>query len=181
MNTPFKLCTALALATLLPLAQAAPMSKADHEAGQTRIGASYKADKAACDDRAGNAKDVCVEEAKAREKVASAELEAAYTGKPADHYKLFEVRAQTDYAVAKERCDDHAGNTKDVCMKEAQAAETKALADAKLSQQVGTAQKDAATDKRDADYAVAVEKCDAMAGEAKGGCVAAAKVKFGKN
>lgn len=32
-----------------------------------------------------------------------------------------------------------------------------------------------------ADYKVAVEKCDALAGDAKTSCVAAAKTKFGKN
>ncbi|SEB26419.1 hypothetical protein [Variovorax sp. YR216] len=39
----------------------------------------------------------------------------------------------------------------------------------------------AADEKRDADYKVAVEKCDAMAGDAKGNCIAAAKQRFGKN
>ncbi|MBU4183279.1 MAG: hypothetical protein A3B67_02580 [Burkholderiales bacterium RIFCSPHIGHO2_02_FULL_66_10] len=33
----------------------------------------------------------------------------------------------------------------------------------------------------EADYKVAVEKCDAMAGDAKSSCVAAAKTKFGQN
>ena len=38
---------------------------------------------------------------------------------------------------------------------------------------VGEAKKDAAADKLDADYKVAIEKCDALAGDAKGSCVAA--------
>ena len=42
------------------------------------------------------------------------------------------------------------------------------------------AAKDAGDDKRNADYSVASEKCDAMAGDAKTDCTAAAKAKFGK-
>ena len=43
------------------------------------------------------------------------------------------------------------------------------------------ARKDASTDKRDADYAVAIEKCDALAGTAKDACVGNAKAQFGKS
>jgi hypothetical protein len=50
-----------------------------------------------------------------------------------------------------------------------------------MGKEIGEAKKDAAADKRDADYNVAVEKCDALAGDAKTGCIAAAKAKFGKS
>jgi hypothetical protein len=78
-------------------------------------------------------------------------------------------------------CDDKGGNAKDVCVTEAKAAHTKALADAKLDKKVGEARKDASADKRDADYKVATEKCDSLAGDAKAACVSAAKAKFGKS
>ncbi len=68
-----------------------------------------------------------------------------------------------------------------MCVKEAKAVETKALADAKMGKQIGEAKKEASEDKRDADYKVAVEKCDAVAGDDKASCIAAAKAKFGKN
>ena len=42
-------------------------------------------------------------------------------------------------------------------------------------------QVDAGDAKRDANYKVAVEKCDAMAGDAKASCLSAAKVSFGKS
>ena len=57
----------------------------------------------------------------------------------------------------------------------------KALADAKLGKKIGEAKKEASDDKMDANYKVALEKCDALAGEAKTSCIAAAKAKFGKN
>ncbi len=164
----------------LPAAQAATVSKDDYKAGKTRISADYKTDKSACSPMKSNAKDICVEEAKAKEKVALAELEYSYTGKPGDQTKLREVRAKTAYAVAKEKCDDKAGNDKDVCRKEAKAVETKALVDAKMTKNIAETRQDGAQDKMDADYKVAVEKCDAMAGDAKTGCIASAKTKFGK-
>ena len=166
----------------LPMAQAATsMSKPDYSAAKSRISADYKTDKAGCAALSANAKDVCIEEAKAKEKVARAELEYGYTGKVGDRNKLAEVKAKSAYAVAKEKCDDQAGNAKDVCVKEAKAVEVKALADAKLMKETGEAKKDAAADKTNADYKVVIEKCDALAGDAKTACVNAAKMKFGKS
>ena len=175
--------TTLALAALLAAGStwAATTSKADYNAGKDHISADYKADRAACDSYSGNAKDICVERAKGKESVARAELEANHSGKPADFSKVEVVRADANYAVAKEMCDDKAGNAKDVCVAEAKAAHTKALADAKLGKKVGEARQDAAQDKRDADYQVAAQKCDALAGDAKSACVSDAKLRFNKN
>jgi hypothetical protein len=118
---------------------------------------------------------------KAKQKVALAELEFSLSGKAADHTKVLVAKAESTYAVAKERCDDLSGNTKNVCVQEAKAVETKALADAKLGREVSEARHDAATDKRDADYKVAIEECDVLAGDAKSSCVASAKAKRGNN
>jgi hypothetical protein len=183
MNKHNFLRTALAVTTLLalPVAQAATMVKADYQAGKTRIADDYKTEKAACGTATGNAKDICVEEAKAKEKVAKAELEYAYTGKAKDANHVLVAKADSSYAVAKERCDDQTGNTKDVCVKEAKAVQVKALADAKLGKEIGAARKDAAVDKNDADYKVAIEKCDAFASDAKTSCVATAKTRYNKN
>lgn len=182
MNKFTCLKTSISIAVLLalPMAHAASMTKADHNAAKTRIGADYQADHAACESLAGNKKDICVAQAKAKEKVAYAELEYGYTGKPADETKVRVAKAESAYAVAKEMCDDKAGNDKDVCVKEAKAVQTKALADAKLGKEIGAARKEAAEDKSSADYSVAKEKCDALAGDAKSACVDAAKAKYGK-
>jgi hypothetical protein len=183
MNINSSVKLALAAAVLLAFApvQAQTIGKADYNAAKTRISADFKSDKAACASRSGNAKDICVEEAKAKDKVALAELEYNHTGKSGDRNKLLTVKAETAYAVAKERCDDKSGNAKDVCVKEAKAIEVKALADAKMGKEIGEARSDATATKRDADYKVAVEKCDAMSGDAKASCVAAAKASFGKS
>ncbi|WP_090047014.1 hypothetical protein [Limnohabitans sp. 2KL-27] len=173
----------LVCASLLPIsaAYAQTISKAEYQTSKTRISTDYKADKAACSALAGNAKDICQEEAKGKEKMARAELEYNYTGKDADRINVLVAKAKAAYEVAKERCDDLAGNAKDVCRQEAKAVEKKALADAKMKKEIGDAKKGAATEKVDADYKVAIEKCDALAGDAKASCIATAKAKFGKN
>ena len=71
------------------------------------------------------------------------------------------------------------------------AAHTKAKADAKVdrvaadttaksTEKTAEARKDAAVDKRDADYKVAIEKCDSLSGAAKDTCVKNAKTRYGK-
>ena len=183
MNNTFKLKAPLMIAALLalPLAHAAGMDKTAYQAGKSHIEADYKANKATCAQLAGNAKDICTEEAKAKEKVARAELEYEYTGKMSDQNKVLVVKAETTYAVAKEKCDDKAGNVKDVCVKEAKAVEVKALADAKAGKQIGEVKMDANEAKRDADYKVAAEKCEALAGDSKAACMASAKATYGKS
>ena len=162
-------------------AQAATMSSAEHRMAEEKIEASYKVDRNACNIQSGNAKDVCAEQAKAKEKVAKAELQASYTGKASDTNKLRIVKADTAYDVSKEMCDDKSGNDKDVCIKEAKAVRDKSLADTKLDKTVRAAITDDAQVKTDTDYAVAAEKCDALAGDAKSSCVSRAKTKYGKN
>lgn len=107
------------------------MSHGAHKAEKERIEAEYKVDKARCDSLAGNAKNICLAEVKGKEEVAEADLEARYKPSKDSRYKARAAKAEADYKVAKERCGDRAGNAKDVCLKEAKAAETAAKADAK--------------------------------------------------
>jgi len=107
------------------------MSKDDYKAAKDKITADYKAAKSACDSQKGNAHDICEKEAQAKEKVAMAELDFNNTGKDSDRMKLEKVKAEQDYAVAKEKCEDKKGAEERACKKEAKAAEKKALADIK--------------------------------------------------
>lgn len=160
---------------------AATGNKSDYNAVKDRIGAEYQTDKAACDGFSGNRKDVCLEQARGKEKVARAEAEFNYTGKVADLDKVAIVKADSGFAVAKEICDDKGGDEKNSCRTEAKANHDKALAEAKMTRRVGEARKDAADDRRDADYRVATEKCDTLAGDAKAACISAAKARFNKS
>jgi len=168
------------------------MSKEARDQAIKNAEAQYKTDKAACDALKGNAKDICTEDAKGKEKVAKAEAKAAYENTPKARENARLARADATYEVAKEKCDDLAGNAKDVCVKEAKATYVKAKADAKVDrvatdakqdavQKTASAQREAADDKRDANYKVAIEKCDSLAGTAKDACVRDAKVRFGKS
>ena len=70
-------------------------------------------------------------EAKGKEKVARTELKTRYMPSRESDYQISDAKAQADYAVAREKCDDRAGKAKKVCMKEAKAAMVRARSDAK--------------------------------------------------
>lgn len=159
----------------------ASMTKAEYGMAKDQIKADYKAAKASCGSMTGNAKDICVVEAKGNEKVGKADLEARYTGKEKAQYNLRIAKAEAAYDVAKEKCDDATGNAKNVCVKEAKATQIKAKADAKMTKTVKNAATDAMDERMTADYKVAIEKCDALSGDAKSACVANAKTKFNKS
>lgn len=161
--------------------QAAGLAKDTYDAGKQRIEQRFKTERAACASLAGNGKDVCVLQAQERLDVARAELEYAYTQKPEDRARLASTRADAAHAVARERCDDLAGNARDLCVTQAKAEHTKALADARSEQKIEAARQEAAQDKRDAEYTVALQRCDALAGDAKAACIAQAKARFGKS
>jgi hypothetical protein len=175
-----------------PMATTSPMSKDTYNAAIKSADAQYTADKDACASLSGNAKDICVAEAKGKDNTAKADAEAAYKNTPKAREDARVARADAAYDVAKEKCDDLAGNPKDVCVKEAKAALVRAKADAKVDRvatdtrqdaavKQADARNDAATDKRDADYKVALEKCDALAGPTKDACVSSAKMHYGKS
>ncbi|MEO8303262.1 MAG: hypothetical protein ABI724_04020 [Betaproteobacteria bacterium] len=195
MTKPSNLLVALIATVGLGVAsgvQANTMGKDAHDTAYKNAAAQYTTDKAACNNLSGNAKDICVEEAKGKEKVAKAEADAAYKNTPKAREAARTARADASYNVAKEKCDDQTGNAKDVCVKEAKAAHVRATADAKVdrvaadtrnasAEKTAEARRDATEDKRDADYKVAVEKCDALAGTAKDSCVKNAKMHYGKS
>jgi hypothetical protein len=106
---------------------AAPDRKVKN-ADEDRIEADYKADKAKCGTMSGNAKDVCEKEAKGKEKVAKAELDARANPSERNQRKVEEAKAEAKYDVAKERCDDMKGKEKNACEKEAKADHERAKA-----------------------------------------------------
>lgn len=178
------------LVTATPVLSAT-MSKESYKAATKNIDATFKSDKEQCKPLKSNTKDICMAEAKARQKIAKAEAEADYQGTVKARTAARVARADAEHSVAKEKCDDLAGNGKDVCLKEAKAAYVSAKADANADRKVSDANKsanktanearrDAGEDKRDAEYKVAIERCDAFSGDAKSRCVKDAKARFGK-
>ena len=183
-------------------AMAENMSRNQYKSQETNIESEYKSAMAACDSLAGNANDICVAEAKGKKNVSKAELKNNFKPSNKSRYGLRIAKADAEYSVAAEKCDDNAGNVKDVCLKEARAVqihqitdakvkaktmkaradanEESAAANAKASEKASDANKDANAEKKDADYAVAKEKCDALAGSTKSTCNDDAKARFGK-
>ena len=170
----------------------APLSKDGYATAKKDAETRFSSDREGCSSASGNARDICMAEAKGRERVAIAEANAAYENTPKSREALGVAHAQAVYAIAIERCDDFAGNRKDVCVKEAKSGLVKGKADAKVNRvaavthQEGAAKRaeardEANADKDDARFKVAAEKCEALAGPSKEACQASAKAKFGKS
>ncbi|HZV98678.1 MAG TPA: hypothetical protein VFF74_06775 [Methylophilaceae bacterium] len=164
------------------------LSDADYKTRKIVISHEYKNALKRCDYLAGNTKDVCRAEAKARQDKARAELEAAREPSAKNHYKSDLTAAEADYAVAKEQCKSKTANEKDVCLKEAEATEVKLKADAKVKFEAATSspgntaetREEAAEYKREASYEADKEKCDVLAGNAKDRCITQIKRRYGE-
>src|SRR5215470_17362765 len=157
------------LAGSLSTAIAADTPLAGYVAEHERIDAEYGVAKERCDRYAGNANEVCVAEARATRRIAKAEAEARYKATPKAWY---DARAEAEFEIARERCGEHTGNAKDVCLTEARAAEARAKAAAKLTRQQAEARGDARPDG-------VPDRCAAMAGDAKERCLARSAVNGG--
>ena len=172
------------LATLLATAMsasyaAAPTAALNHDPATYRnvtqkAAADYKLATNACKDMSGNAKTVCMEEAKAARAHTEADAIAQYNNTTAGRAKARTAVADADFAVAKAKCLDATGAEKDSCLANATAVHTAAVADVKADRAtagttpVTTPVTTTAT--RDATKAAAVEKCAEIAG-AKTGCL----------
>ena len=202
MNNIKRIVLAISLAFSVG-AMAESMSKNDYAAAKEKISLEYKANKLGCISFSGNAKDICGAQANAKDNIARADLEAVYEPSVKTKYRADIAKAESNYAVAAERCDDMAGNAKDVCMKEAKAIETNFKAEAEVQMKVSNAnaaaegksanayskagataveaRQDAAAEKVDAQYEVAKEKCNVYAASAKDHCLEQAKLQFIKS
>ena len=179
------------------------ISTPQYKANLARINAEYVADKDSCRPLTGNAKKVCMVQAKAKEKVAKAELEAARKNTRKAQYDAQIVKVNAEYLVAKEKCNGRAGKAKDVCLKEAKAAEAAAHfhvesqmnifnANQKANKQATNtrrnnedisylsayAVREIDPEKRQAEYAAAKEKCEALVEKYKKGCLDEIKVRY---
>jgi len=178
------------------------MTKPELKSARDSVDKDYQAAKATCESLSGNAKSICRAEAKGNEKSSLADIDARNKPSAKAHRMALDTRAEATYDLAKQKCQNMAGNAKDVCIKEAKSVEAAAKADAKLQlktteanadagkeravatsnarEKVGEARSEAAADKVDAQYKVEAEKCQALAGAAKESCIAQAKARAGK-
>jgi len=178
MTPLFLIPAPVALALLsLPALAGGSVTRFEFELETGRIASTFTNARAICDELDSNAKDICIEEARAVQAVAHAELAYRRSGHQADRSAIPVVRAESAYAVAREKCDEFAGAEKAGCLADAKAVQAKALADAKAVVSVAPTPVDA---RRDAEYRQAVTKCEALASDTRSHCLTAAKKKAGK-
>lgn len=137
---------AIAVAISLAFSAAATaqsMSKAEFKSGRDAIAANYKASIAACSPMSGNARDLCKAKAKGEQNVAKAELDARYAPSDKNRYAASVAKAKADYVMAAEKCDDKSGEDKKVCVKDAKAAESRAMTEDKAGMTAKSAAKPA--------------------------------------
>ena len=163
------------------------ITKEDYKLQKDHIEKTHDADKAKCKNLMGNKRDICVVEADAKEDIAQAELEAAYKNTGKERIAAAKVRAKAEFDVDKQRCDDHKGDAKSLCVTQAEAKRDRALADIearketyKAQQDINKARKDAREEKMDVTFEAEMKKCDSYAGDVKDACEARVKQRFNK-
>lgn len=186
MNRLFPILAPCALALLsLPALAAGPMTRFEFELETAHIASTFTHARAVCDELTSNTKDICVEEARAVQSIAHAELAFRRSGHLSDAAAIPVVRAEAGYAVARERCDEQTGADKARCLAEARSAQASALAEAKAAATAAAAAAGSVAQtpvdaRREAEYQRAVAKCEAMASDTRSHCLTAARKKAGK-
>ena len=137
-----KVTKLMVVAAALSLAWAVPVFAGEKDAEKERIAADAKAAKAKCKDMKGNAKDICMAEAKGQEKVAKAELALKNKDTPKNRYDVAAAKADAEHAVAREKCDDMKGKDKEACQKDAKNARDAAKKQAKAEREAAEPKKE---------------------------------------
>jgi hypothetical protein len=123
---------ALLASTFAWAADPPAMSKEAFESAEQKIEAIARSERKACETRKGRVADLCSKEAKARERIALAELEAQYRPSPDSWQEARNVKADAEYDVAREKCKDLKGSTRDRCIATAKSAREAAIRLAKV-------------------------------------------------
>ena len=171
------IATLLATAVSVSYAQA-PDAKPDQAAYRNlthKAAADYKAAEKNCKSMSGNAKTVCIEEAKVARARTEQEAVAQYNNTSKANIDARTKLANAEFGLAKARCASSAGTEKDSCINNAKSVHTAALADAKLNvastATASTAAPVTSTETADATKAAAAEKCAQIAGQPSTGCL----------
>jgi osmotically-inducible protein OsmY len=147
---------------------ATPMPNNDKVAYQQmndKAASDYKTAKAACDAQTGNAKDVCVKDAKATRAHVEADATAQYKNDKKSMQKARIAVADADYDLAKAKCAPSAAADKDACLGNAKSTQTAAISDAKA-------------DRHAADVAQTGKDCNMLTGANKVSCQAGNKTEM---
>jgi|GEM_PF-5878293 len=177
------------VAASLVVTGARAMDRTEYNTARQRMAADTQVRQDKCRALTANARDVCRMEARGFERIARADLEALYRPSEQAHFKARVARADAAYAVAREKCNDLAGQARKVCQKDAKGVQVRAVEDAKVAQvqarpgdtpaaknaAVAEALKHAAAERRKADFDAARERCSALAADLQAKCLDDAK------
>ncbi|MDM5180293.1 BON domain-containing protein [Massilia sp. DJPM01] len=144
-----------------------------------KAAADYKAASAQCKDMSGNARSLCMEQAKVVRARADLAALTDYNNTLKGRTKARTDLADADYALAKVKCADAMGAEKDSCLSNARAVHSAALADVKADRDIQLASSGTTdtmspvtrTTTSDATKAAAVDKCAQVAGSPNTGCL----------
>ena len=104
------------------VAAAPGMNRDAYRTAGRQIDAVAKADHAACQRaKPGDARQLCDVQAKGREQVARARLEAQHKPGPESERRVKEAQADADFALAKTKCALGRPGAKDACLQQAKA------------------------------------------------------------
>lgn len=126
------------------------LSKEAFKAAEQKIEAVARSEREACETRKGRGAELCSKEAKAREKAALAELEAEYRPSPDSWQEARNVKAEAEYDVAREKCGDLKGATRDRCIQTAKSVREAAIRLAKVEkvESMRAAEREAAAERK---------------------------------
>ena len=160
--------------------QPAPESKTVYQQAMDAAEAAYDAAKARCDALAGVPHEICVADARAARVRIEEEAGAAYKNTLAAYTQARMRIASAYYERDRTRCGAALGNDREVCERQAKATLVASQADARADRKAIEARLEAQDARIDAEYRVALQKCDAFAGDVKEGCVSTTRTAYGK-
>ncbi|WP_317205130.1 BON domain-containing protein [Janthinobacterium sp.] len=158
--------TLLALSGAAGIMFSAGTAMAQSDSGQSyeslvaQASSDYRSAIEKCDGERGQAKKVCVQEAKVARARADADAVAQFQNTPSKLGKARTALADAEYDLAKAKCADRYGSaTRGTCLREAKTAQRMAVADAKTGAPAGST------------AMTGVENCAQMSGVDKAGCM----------
>jgi len=160
--------------------QTAPDAKELYQRTMDGAEAAFDTARMRCDSVAGIPHEICVAEARANRVRIEEEAQAAYRNTLSAYTGARMRIASAYYDRDKARCGALTGNDREVCLQQAKAYLVAARADARADRKTVEARLDARDEKIDAEYRVALQRCDAFAGAVKDQCVGTARTSYGK-
>jgi hypothetical protein len=183
MKTPhltFLIAVAMAWTVPALAQQAGQDAKAAYQYAMDTAEVGYDAAKARCDTMAGVPHEICVADARAARVRIEEEATAAHKNTLAAYTQARMRIATAFHERDKTRCGALVGNDREVCLAQAKATLVALQADARADRKAIEARLDANDVKIEAEYRVALQKCDAFAGAVKDECVSTARTAYGK-